>query len=102
MSLKPHPVAMTSAILSSAAFRSHEGDHVSSLDIADLASRIHRCGMAIRRGVPAGNDKAMERAHTWRKALNVELEAYGCDLVISMVGNMLLRYPGMKHPHGIC
>lgn len=120
MSTKPNPIAMTTALLCGARTTVPETDDAET--VADLASRIHRCGMAIRRAqgaysfdnrrkatqrtgrVPSEEklDKAKKRADDWRRSLNVSLEDYECDLVISMGGSMLLRYPGMKHPHTIC
>lgn len=108
MSNTVHPIAMTTALLCGA--RELVPETEDAKQIANLASRIHRCGMAMRRALgknngtddPAKLAKAAKRADDWRLSLNVSLEDFGCTLIKTGVANMALQVPGMKHPHGIC
>ena len=101
MSAKVHPIALTTAILCGA--RTTVPETADAEAVADLASRIHRCGMAIRRAILANNDKALQRAMDWKASLNVGLEDYGCCRLIMHTGHtMYMSYPSGPAPHWIC
>lgn len=100
MSTRPNPIALTASYLMITADKAG----YSPEEIADLASRIHRCGMAIRRAVPGIDRKAMQRAQDWRASLNVSLEDLECLLECPCIGSMHLTHSGTgsKRNHPIC
>lgn len=100
MSNTVHPIALTTAYLMTTADKAG----YSPEEVADLASRIHRCGMAIRRAVPKGDRKAMQRGQDWRASLNVSLEDLQCTLDCPCIGSMHLTHSGTgsKRNHPIC
>lgn len=76
--------------------------------VADLASRIHRFGLALRRLVDGrdADGSALARLESQEIRLRASLTPFHVEWIRPRVGisrfNLSLQFPGQLHPHSIC